>query len=77
MVVQPHGRSLGLAGYRFYRQIKFKVMQKILYPERKSGRDFKRPENKERIWTKVCKAVFDEVRDGDEALRKYTWYLIG
>ena len=25
---------------------------------------------------KVCKAVFDEVRrDGDEALRKYTWYF--
>lgn len=25
---------------------------------------------------KVCKAVFDEVkRDGDEALKKYTWYF--
>ena len=35
-----------------------------------------RPENGGEDLDKVCKAVFDEVRrDGDEALRKYTWYF--
>ena len=50
-------------------------MQKILYPEReKWTRILGRPENKGEDLDKVCKAVFDEVRrDGDEALRKYTW----
>ena len=52
-------------------------MQKILYPEReKWTRILERPENKGEDLDKVCKAVFDEVRrDGDEALRKYTWYF--
>lgn len=32
--------------------------------------------NKGEDLEKVCRAVFDEVaRDGDEALRKYTWYF--
>ena len=36
----------------------------------------KRPENRGEDLDKVCKAVFDEVkRDGDEALKKYTWYF--
>lgn len=54
-------------------------MQKILYPEReKWTRILERPENKGEDLDKVCKAVFDEVRrDGDEALRKYTWYFVG
>lgn len=35
-----------------------------------------RPENRGEDLDKVCKAVFDEVkRDGDEALKKYTWYF--
>ena len=35
-----------------------------------------RPENCGEDLDKVCKAVFDEVkRDGDEALKKYTWYF--
>lgn len=52
-------------------------MQKILYPEKeKWTRILERPENKGEVLDKVCKAVFDEVRrDGDEALRKYTWYF--
>ena len=52
-------------------------MNKILYPgKEKWMKILERPENRGEDLDKVCKAVFDEVkRDGDEALKKYTWYF--
>ena len=52
-------------------------MKKILYPGKEEWMQIlERPENGGEDLDKVCKAVFDEVRrDGDEALRKYTWYF--
>ncbi|RHR78964.1 histidinol dehydrogenase [Odoribacter sp. AF15-53] len=53
------------------------MMNKILYPGKEEwAKVVERPVNKGEDLEKVCKAVFDEVaRDGDEALRKYTWYF--
>lgn len=53
------------------------IMNKILYPgKEKWMKILERPENRGEDLDKVCKAVFDEVkRDGDEALKKYTWYF--
>lgn len=52
-------------------------MNKILYPRKEDwAKVLERPVNKGEDLEKVCRAVFDEVaRDGDEALRKYTWYF--
>lgn len=52
-------------------------MNKILYPRKENWtKVLERPVNKGEDLEKVCQAVFDEVaRDGDEALRKYTWYF--
>lgn len=52
-------------------------MNKILYPRKEDwAKVLERPVNKGEDLEKVCQAVFDEVaRDGDEALRKYTWYF--
>ena len=52
-------------------------MNKILYPKREDwAKILERPVNKGEDLEKVCRAVFDEVaRDGDEALKKYTWYF--
>lgn len=52
-------------------------MNKILYPKREDwAKVLERPVNKGEDLEKVCQAVFDEVaRDGDEALKKYTWYF--
>lgn len=53
------------------------MMNKILYPKREDwAKILERPVNKGEDLEKVCQAVFGEVmRDGDEALRKYTWYF--
>ena len=53
------------------------IMNKILYPRKEEWmKILERPENRGEDLDKVCKAVFDEVkRDGDEALKKYTWYF--
>lgn len=52
-------------------------MKKILYPGKEEWAGIlERPVNRGEDLEKVCKAVFDEVaRDGDEALRKYTWFF--
>ena len=52
-------------------------MNKILYPKKEDwAKILERPVNKGEDLEKVCQAVFDEVaRDGDEALKKYTWYF--
>lgn len=53
------------------------MMNKILYPRKEDwAKVLERPVNKGEDLEKVCRAVFDEVaHDGDEALRKYTWYF--
>lgn len=52
-------------------------MKKILYPEKEEWANLlKRPEGNAEDLEKVCSVVFSEVeRDGDEALKKYTWYF--
>ncbi len=53
------------------------MMEKIVYPLKEEWTDLiKRPENQTADLERVCDLVFDEVkRNGDEALKKYTWHF--